>query len=401
LNLRFLTLPLYHGGLAQLARVLAWQARGHRFESDILHIFSPIRRAFFIFSLSKIMDFNTLVRSHILNLSPYSSARDEYTGTEGVFLDANENPYSSVTKADYNRYPDPYQWNLKTKLAKLKGTKVENIFLGNGSDEPIDLLIKLVCEPKESNIVIMPPTYGMYKVCADIQEIFIQQAPLTEDFQIDMDNVFDAVNSATKIIWVCSPNNPSGNSLNPEHIIQIIKSFPEKIIAVDEAYIDFTDSPSFLNRLPEFENLVVLQTFSKAWGMAGLRIGVAYAHPTIIKLLNKIKYPYNLNMLTQAKAIEALDNEDVKNQFVKQILENREWLKTKLEAFSFVEKVYPSDSNSLLVKFENAKFVYNYLISQKVILRDRSNVALCENCIRISIGSREELQILLDKLGNL
>jgi histidinol-phosphate aminotransferase len=347
------------------------------------------------------MDFNTLVRPHILNISPYSSARDEYTGSEGVFLDANENPFASVCNEAFNRYPDPYQWELKTKLSKLKGTYTENIFLGNGSDEPIDLLIKLFCEPRESNIVIMPPTYGMYKVCADIQEVFIQQAPLTEDFQIDMDNVFDAVNSATKIIWVCSPNNPSGNSLNPEHIIQIIKSFPEKIIAVDEAYIDFTTSFSFLNRLPEFENLVVLQTFSKAWGMAGLRIGVAYAHPTIIKLLNKIKYPYNLNLLTQAKAMEALDNEKVKNQFVKDILENREWLRLQLDSFSFVKKVYPSDSNSLLVKFENSKFVFDYLISQKVILRDRSNVALCENCIRISIGSREELKVLLDKLSKI
>jgi histidinol-phosphate aminotransferase len=347
------------------------------------------------------MDFNSLIRSHILNLSPYSSARDEYTGTEGIFLDANENPYSSVSKEDFNRYPDPYQWELKTKLAKLKGTQPEQIFLGNGSDEPIDLLIKLVCEPKESNIVIMPPTYGMYKVCADIQEVFIQQAPLTDDFQIDMDNVFDAVNSATKIIWICSPNNPSGNSLNTDHIIQIIKSFPEKLVVVDEAYIDFTDSPTFLSRINEFENLVVLQTFSKAWGMAGLRIGVAYAHVTLIKLLNKIKYPYNLNILTQSKAIAALDNESIKNQYVKEILADREWFKTQLENLSIVKKIFPSNANFLLVKFENAKFIFNYLISQKVILRDRSNVALCENCIRITIGTREELQILLEKFSEL
>jgi histidinol-phosphate aminotransferase len=350
---------------------------------------------FLFLDYQKQMDFNSLVRSHILNLSPYSSARDEYTGSEGVFLDANENPFASVTNEGFNRYPDPYQWELKAKLAKLKGTKPEQIFLGNGSDEPIDLLIKLVCNPNETNIVIMPPTYGMYKVCADIQEVFIQQAPLTDDFQIDMDNVFDAVNSATKIIWICSPNNPSGNSLNADHIIQIVKSFPEKLVVVDEAYIDFSDSPSFLNRLNEFENLVILQTFSKAWGMAGLRIGVAYAHETIVKFLNKIKYPYNLNILTQHKALQALDNESVKNKYVTDILETREWFKTQIEGLSIVTKIFPSDANFLLVKFENAKFIFDYLISH------RSNVALCENCIRITIGTREELQILLDKFGQL
>lgn len=341
------------------------------------------------------MDFNQLIRPHILQLQPYASARDEYSGKEGTFLDANENPFSSVTGEDYNRYPDPYQWEIKKKLSSLKGIGPEFIFLGNGSDEPIDLLIKAVCEPLQSNIVIMPPTYGMYKVCADIQQVYVQQAPLTGDFDIDLDNVFDAVNSATKMIWICSPNNPSGNLLNRDAIYQILKAFPEKLVVVDEAYIDFADAKSFVGEINSFENLVVLQTFSKAWGMAGLRLGVAYCNPFIIKILNKIKYPYNLNILSQQKLSEALNREADKNDFVAKINQLRSRLAEELEKMPSVIKIYPSDSNMLLVKFKEAKKLFDFLLSKKVIVRDRSNVVLCEDCLRLSIGTETENEILL------
>jgi histidinol-phosphate aminotransferase len=341
------------------------------------------------------MDFNQLIRPHILQLQPYASARDEYSGKEGTFLDANENPFSSVTGEDFNRYPDPYQWEIKKKLSSLKGIGPEFIFLGNGSDEPIDLLIKAVCEPLQSNIVIMPPTYGMYKVCADIQQVYVQQAPLTDDFDIDLDNVFDAVNSATKMIWICSPNNPSGNLLNRDAIYQILKAFPEKLVVVDEAYIDFADAKSFVGEINSFENLVVLQTFSKAWGMAGLRLGVAYCNHFIIKILNKIKYPYNLNILSQKKLSEALNREADKNDFVAKINQLRSRLAEELEKMPSVIKIYPSDSNMLLVKFKEAKKLFDFLLSQKVIVRDRSNVVLCEDCLRLSIGTGTENEILL------
>ncbi|MFN8428677.1 MAG: histidinol-phosphate transaminase [Spirosomataceae bacterium] len=344
------------------------------------------------------MNFEALIRPHLLALKPYSSARDEYSGTEGIFLDANENPFESVTGESHNRYPDPYQWEIKKKLAGIKNVQPENIFLGNGSDEPIDLIIKATCEPKENNILILPPTYGMYKVCADIQQVEVIEVPLSADFQIDMDGVFDTVNTATKIIWVCSPNNPSGNLIEPGSILQLIKAFPEKLIVVDEAYIDFADTASFIEKLEEFPNLVVLQTFSKAWGMAGLRLGVAYCNPFLIKILNKIKYPYNLNILTQHKLLEALGNEKVKNEFVKVIIKNREELESKLSGFSFVKNIVKSDSNMLLVKFEKAKELFESLLDKKIIIRDRTNVILCEDSLRITVGSQEENQKLLDEI---
>jgi histidinol-phosphate aminotransferase len=344
------------------------------------------------------MDISKIVRKHLLDLKPYSSARDEYSGKEGIFLDANENPFASVNNKPYNRYPDPYQWEVKTKLAKLKNVKPENIFLGNGSDEPIDLLIKAVCEPNVDNILIMPPTYGMYKVCADIQQVNIQEAPLNSDFDIDLDNVFDSVNTATKIIWICSPNNPSGNILNQESILQIIKAFPHKLVVVDEAYVDFSETDSFLKFLDVFPNLVVLQTFSKAWGMAGLRIGVAYLNVELLKILNKIKYPYNINQLTQQELLLSLDKENIKNKYVSDILTNRNILNEKIQKISGVVKIFPSDSNMLLVKFNNAHNLFNYLLENKMIVRDRSNVLLCEDCLRITIGTQSENQALVSQI---
>lgn len=340
-----------------------------------------------------------LIRPNFVKLTPYSSARDEYSGQEGIFLDANENPFKSVTDEDFNRYPDPYQWKCKEKLAALKGVSPENIFLGNGSDEAIDLLIKITCEPKEDNILILPPTYGMYKVCADIQQVYVQEAPLTEDFEINLDTVFDSINSATKIIWVCSPNNPSGNKVDREAILQILKAFPHKMVVVDEAYIDFSTEPSFIQDLKDYPNLVVIQTFSKAWGMAGLRIGSAYAHPEIIKILNKVKYPYNINVLTQQKLFESLDKSDVKDAYVKEILELREDLKVSLQQLSITEKIYPSDSNMLLVKFTKAKDLFNFLLENKIIIRDRTNVILCKDCLRITVGTREENEKLVQKIS--
>jgi histidinol-phosphate aminotransferase len=340
-----------------------------------------------------------LIRPNFVKLTPYSSARDEYSGKEGIFLDANENPFKSVTNEDFNRYPDPYQWKCKEKLATLKGVVPENIFLGNGSDEAIDLLIKITCEPKEDNILILPPTYGMYKVCADIQQVYVQEAPLTEDFEINLDTVFDSINSATKIIWVCSPNNPSGNKVDREAILQILKAFPHKMVVVDEAYIDFSTEASFIQDLKDYPNLVVIQTFSKAWGMAGLRIGSAYAHPEIIKILNKVKYPYNINLLTQQKLFESLDKSAVKDAYVKEILELREDLKENLLQLSITEKIYPSDSNMLLVKFAKAKDLFNFLLENKIIIRDRTNVILCKDCLRITVGTKEENEKLVKMIG--
>ncbi len=345
------------------------------------------------------MEIAELIRPNFIKLTPYSSARDEYSGKEGVFLDANENPFLSVTAEEFNRYPDPYQWACKEKLAKIKGVSPHQIFLGNGSDEAIDLLIKITCEPKRDNILVLPPTYGMYKVCADIQEIFIQEAPLTENFEIDLDTVFDAVNSATKVIWICSPNNPSGNLVQQEAVLQIIKAFPHKMVVVDEAYIDFSSQPSFVGLLDQYPNLVVIQTFSKAWGMAGLRIGSAYAHPEIIKILNKVKYPYNINQLTQAKLLESLDNEAKKEVYVKEILELRECLAGQLKTMEIVEKIFPSDSNMLLVRFRQAKKLFQFLLEQKIIVRDRTNVALCKDCLRITVGTKEENERLLEYIA--
>lgn len=346
------------------------------------------------------MDFNKIIRTHILNLTPYSSARDEYSGKEGVFLDANENALGSVAIKNSNRYPDPYQWKVKHKLAKLKNTYPENIFLGNGSDEAIDLLIKATCEPNLDNIIILPPTYGMYKVCADIQQIEVRSALLTSDFQIDLKAISEVHSENTKIIWVCSPNNPSGNLVSSLAILELLNTYPNTIIVVDEAYIDFAEQESFINQLPKFDNLFVLQTFSKAWGMAGLRIGVGYAHHDLIKVINKIKYPYNLNLLTQNEVSKALDNVEKKNEFVKKINKEKINLFKRLAELDIVRHIYPSDSNQLLVKFKDSKSVFKFLLDQKIIVRDRSNVILCEDCIRISIGSKTENIALIKALND-
>ena len=336
---------------------------------------------------------NTLVRENISRMKPYSSARDEFKGEAEVFLDANENPYPS----DYNRYPDPLQWKVKQQLARIKRVKPEQIFLGNGSDEPIDLLIRAFCEPGRDAILITEPTYGMYSVCADVNAVAIQSVPLTSDFDLDVEKVFSTINDKTKLIFLCSPNNPSAALLDRARIAKVLENF-NGLVVIDEAYIDFAGSKSFLDELASCPNLVVLQTFSKAWGLAALRCGMAYASPEIIAILNKIKYPYNINIETQKLVLSALGREDQKNAWVDEILKERARLEKALSGVGIVEKVFHSDANFVLVRVQNAADVYRYLMDQKIIVRDRSKVKLCDNCLRITVGTPAENSRLIETL---
>ena len=340
---------------------------------------------------------NKLLRPHIANLTPYSSARDEYSGKEGVFLDANENPFGSITEADYNRYPDPYQSQLKEKIAVIKDVPVSGIFLGNGSDEAIDLLFRAFCNPGKDNIILLPPTYGMYEVSAEINDVAIKRVNLSEDFQLRPDEILAQVDDFTKIIFICSPNNPSGNQMKKEAIVQVLKGF-EGLVVVDEAYIDFSERASFAEYINQYPNLLVMQTFSKAWGLASLRLGMAFATSEIIQVLNRIKPPYNISGLTQETVLAALGQVDKKNSMVVEILEERKNLDEALQKLPLVQKVYPSDANFLLVKIKDARQVYNYLIDNKIIVRDRSKVVLCDDCLRITVGVAEENRILLEAL---
>lgn len=341
------------------------------------------------------MIFDKLLRPHILTLAPYASARDEYSGTDGVFLDANENPIGSVTAAMYNRYPDPYQHKVKRLLAPIKGIEPENIFLGNGSDEGIDLLIRAFCEPHQDSVLIMPPTYGMYEVSANINAVKVIKVPLDEQFQINVGAVKNAIEPQTKIIFICSPNNPSGNLLRKEDIFEILDSF-KGIVLLDEAYIDFCPEASWVSFLAQYPRLVILQTFSKAWGLAALRLGMAFAHPELIAILNKIKPPYNINKTTQDLVADSLQYEKFKNEMVEKIVKQRTFLQEGLSKFVFVEKIFPSDANFLLVRMHKAQEIFEYLLQEKVIVRNR--VKVVKDCLRISVGTNEENCILLEKL---
>ncbi|MDX2190618.1 MAG: histidinol-phosphate transaminase [Bacteroidota bacterium] len=340
---------------------------------------------------------NSLVRNNIRNLKPYTSARDEYKGKEGVFLDANENAFGSVTSELHNRYPDPLQWEVKYGLEKIKGVSVQNIFLGNGSDEPIDLLYRCFCNPGIDNVIITPPTYGMYEVSANINDVAVQKVNLTNDYQLNVNEIIEAINSKTKLIFLCSPNNPTGNCLDNNDITKIIEAF-QGIVVVDEAYIDFAPDNSLLPVLNKYANLVVLQTFSKAWGMANLRLGMAFASQEIIQLFNKVKPPYNINGLTQKIVLDALKNVSKKDAFVDDILKSKNQLIKELQKINIVQKIYPSDANFILVKTKDGKKIYDYLVENKVIVRDRSNVSLCEGCLRITVGTPDENQILINYL---
>lgn len=343
--------------------------------------------------MSSSLDIARLVRPSILKLKPYSSARDEYSGSASIFLDANENPFNTPL----NRYPDPQQLKLKQRVSAIKGQPVENIFLGNGSDEGIDVLFRVLCEPGVDNAVIVDPTYGMYSVCAEINDVECRSVLLRRDFSLDPGVVLEAVDEQTKLIFLCSPNNPTSNSLEEEAILKIIDGV-SCIVVVDEAYIDFSRGPGLLSRLQERKNLVVLQTLSKAWGLAGIRLGMLFAHPELVSYLSKVKYPYNINALTIEAALKGLEDLERGEAWIKEIMEERSWLAEALDSLDFVKEVYPSDANFLLIRVGNPEAVYQFLMNRGIIIRDRSSVPLCENSLRITIGSREENKSLMEAL---
>ena len=343
----------------------------------------------------KEFDVNAWMRPNIRAMQPYSSARDEFHGSASVFLDANENPYN----APYNRYPDPMQWRLKERISEIKGVPVASIFLGNGSDEPIDLLLRAFCEPGKEKMLTTDPTYGMYQVAAEVNNVACVKVPLREDFSLDLPALLARIDDATKLIYLCSPNNPTGNSLGHDVIREVLRRF-RGIVVVDEAYIDFSAGPSFLRELGEWPNLVVLQTLSKAWGCAAIRLGMAFASPEIIGVLNKIKYPYNVNLLTQEKALELLDEDRMHRQLA-QILQERTRLRRDLSAIPLVRRIYPTDANFLLVDVGDADGVYHKLVEEGIIVRNRNRVTLCRGCLRITVGTPEEDDKLLAALRNM
>ena len=338
-----------------------------------------------------------LVRNNIRKLKPYSSARDEFSGDAKVFLDANENSLGSPLTKWYNRYPDPHQSLVKEKISAIKGIDPRHIFLGNGSDECIDLLFRCFCEPGEDNVIICPPTYGMYEVSANINDVEIRKAPLLPDFQLDLVHMENLTDAHTKIIWLCSPNNPTGNSLNRTDIEMVLNNF-NGIVVIDEAYINFAQQKSFVQELTEYPNLVVLQTLSKAWGLAGLRLGMAFASQSIIDVMNKVKPPYNISQATQELVIKALDEVGQVNDMIKLLVDMRKALAEVFESMPTVEKVYPSDANFMLVKIADARKVYDFLLEKGIVVRDRSNVVLCESCLRITIGTERENTALVDAM---
>ena len=327
-----------------------------------------------------------LTRKNIWNLAPYSSARNEYAGREArVFLDANENPYN----APFNRYPDPLQLELKAAISKVKGVPAECIFLGNGSDEAIDLPYRCFCEPGVDNVVAIEPTYGMYKVCADINNVEYRTVLLDEQYQTTADKLLAATDAHTKIIWLCTPNNPTGNCLVREEVIKVIEQF-EGLVIVDEAYSDFSSQKTLRSELAKYPNLIVLNTMSKAWGCAAIRLGMAFASQDIIDIFNKVKYPYNVNQLTQQQALEALKDPFEVDQWVKILLQERSRMIEAFRELPICEKVYPTDANFFLAKMTDATKIYNYLVDHAIIVRNRHRVQLCQNCLRITIGTKTE-----------
>src|SRR5688572_6971891 len=344
------------------------------------------------------INIENLVRQNIKNMVPYSSARHEYSGRAEIFLDANENPFGSPLDKKYNRYPDPLQQRLKEKLGTIKGVPPQNIFIGSGSDEAIDLLCRVFCEPGRDNILVFPPTYGMYEVCAAVNNVTVKKQHLKEDFELDIDAIEEAIDPFTRIIFICSPNNPTGNSMRRNDIEIILNNF-DGLVVIDEAYINYAKQKTFIPELTEYPNLVVMQTLSKAWGLAGLRLGMAFASRTIIELTNKVKYPYNINTATQLLALEALENIDWVNEHIATIVSEREKLKNGLMSFPGTETVYPSDTNFLLVKMKGARNIYEALCKQGIIVRDRSKVILCDECLRITVGTPQENEQLLKALS--
>ena len=343
-------------------------------------------------------DLQKLVRSHIADLQPYSSARDEFDNDDGdvVYLDANENPFDNGV----NRYPDPQQRKLKEVIARGRGVAANQLLLGNGSDEVLDLIFRAFCTPNKDNVIVMPPTYGMYKVLANINCVSLDEATLNDDFQLVTKDILNQISSQTKAIFLCSPNNPSGNSFRREDILTLLQSFTG-LVVVDEAYIDFSTQKSLTAELPSYPNLIITQTLSKAYGLAGIRLGICIASEEIINILNKIKPPYNINSLTQERAISALEDWDTTQRQITQLIAERKGLFAQLEKISFVEKVYPSDANFLLVRVDDANKRYAQLIQNNIVVRNRSKQVGCENCLRFSVGTPQENQILIETLNRL
>ncbi len=339
-----------------------------------------------------------LTRQNIWSLAPYSSARNEYSGhVAHVFLDANENPFNGP----YNRYPDPLQEELKERISSIKNVPAENIFLGNGSDEAIDLVYRCFCEPKKDNVVAICPTYGMYEVCADINDVEYRKVMLDEDYQIKAEKLLAACDANTKAIWICSPNNPTGNNICSEEIEKVIEQF-DGIVVVDEAYIDFSNQKSFKRYVSNDNyNVIVLQTMSKAWGSAAIRLGMAFAKKDIIGIFNKVKYPYNVNALTQEQAMKRLNDPQAVSQWVSILLQERGRMVEAFAELPICEKVYPTDANFFLAKVEDAQGTYDYLVEKGIIVRNRTRITLCNNCLRVTIGTREENNELLGALRSM
>jgi histidinol-phosphate aminotransferase len=330
-----------------------------------------------------------LIRPNIRDMKPYSSARDEFKGMASTWLDANENAFGSPLPTSYHRYPDPMQWKLKQKLSRIKGVPPEHIFLGNGSDEAIDLLYRAFCEPGVDNVILVPPTYGMYEVSARINHVAIKEVPLNAAFQLDLDGIAEAIDEHTKLVFLCSPNNPTGNALDRDDIETILHNF-KGIVVIDEAYINYSQKRSFVQELTEYSHLVVLQTLSKAWGLAALRLGMAFSSLPIIEVMNKIKPPYNINQATQDLVLEGLERLDEVNAWTRQTVEERGRLTEALAAMPSVLHIYPSDANFILVKTVDANGIYKHLVEGGIVVRNRSQVQLCEGCLRITVGTPEE-----------
>ncbi len=341
-----------------------------------------------------------LIRENIKRLTPYSSARKEFSGAAQIYLDANENSFGSPLDKNYHRYPDPLQTEIKRQIAVLKSIQPNEIFIGNGSDEAIDLLFRIFCEPKKDNVLICPPTYGMYEVSAEVNDVAIKRVNLTENFQLDLQAIEKAIDARTKLLFVCSPNNPTGNSFPREEILKLTETFGG-IVVVDEAYIHFSREKSLASEINRFKNLVVLQTFSKAWGLAGVRVGLAFANAETIALFNRIKPPYNISQPAQEAILQALKNGAAVERTVAEIVSAREKLIGKLSKIACVERIYPTDANFVLVKMTDAEKIYRFLLDEKIVVRNRNNVELCAGCLRITVGTPEENESLLEALKRL
>jgi histidinol-phosphate aminotransferase len=345
-------------------------------------------------------DIELLMRDNIRKVVPYSSARDEFSGSARIFLDANENSLGSPVSPSYNRYPDPHQVKIKERLSEIKGIPAQHIFIGNGSDECIDLLYRAFCNPGKDNVIIHPPTYGIYEVIAHIHDVEVRRAPLKKDFELDLEAIEDLVDEHTKIIWICSPNNPTGNVFNRRYVEMILNNF-DGLVVIDEAYINFSRQQSFIRELTEYPNLVILQTLSKAWGLAGLRLGMAFASEPVIEVMNRIKPPYNISQVTQEIVLEALKGTASVNEMIREIVAMRNELAENISRLSLVLNVYPSEANFLLVKLKNARMVYENLLSRGIVVRDRSQTTGCTDCLRITVGTKEQNKILIDALSQI